>query len=67
MSPCRYCQDRYTKCHSECTKYIEFRKRRDDLLQTKHEQNALKYGAFRRAQDFNHHFKLSKIKPNLDK
>lgn len=25
-SPCMYCKERTTKCHSVCMKYLEFRK-----------------------------------------
>ena len=29
--PCKDCPDRHYKCHSECEKYIEYKKRCDDL------------------------------------
>ena len=34
-APCKDCPDRYPKCHTECEKYIEFRKNRDEYLKKK--------------------------------
>lgn len=30
--PCKECGSRYLGCHANCTKYIEFRRKRDDEL-----------------------------------
>ena len=32
-APCLYCQNRKLNCHSECTKYIKFRKSKDEINQ----------------------------------
>lgn len=45
-APCKDCLDRHQGCHSECEKYIAFRKERDELNELKHQENEKYYGRF---------------------
>ena len=45
VAPCKDCKDRHRLCHSDCEKYIEFRKAKTDL-------NNLKYKEKRRTDDY---------------
>lgn len=29
-APCRRCEERHPKCHKDCEKYIEWRRKRDE-------------------------------------
>ena len=31
--PCKDCPDRYCGCHANCSKYLEYRKYRDELIE----------------------------------
>lgn len=46
VAPCKGCTSRYVGCHSECDKYIEFRKALD-------EENAERYHAKQLYMDAN--------------
>jgi hypothetical protein len=37
-APCKDCPNRHQGCHSECDKYIAFRKERDELNELKHKE-----------------------------
>lgn len=45
-APCKDCPDRHQGCHSECEKYLEFRKERDELNELRHQENEKYYGKF---------------------
>lgn len=30
LSPCKGCEERHDLCHSECEKYLEFRRKKDE-------------------------------------
>lgn len=37
-APCKDCKDRFSGCHSECDKYLEFRHNRDLELEHNYQQ-----------------------------
>lgn len=39
--PCKECGSRYLGCHANCTKYIEFRRKRDDELHAVSKDNMI--------------------------
>ena len=41
QSPCRDCESRHYLCHSECEKYIAFRKKRDEILEKRWEEQKI--------------------------
>ena len=45
-APCKDCPDRHQGCHSECEKYIAFRKERDELNELRHQENEKYYSKF---------------------
>lgn len=36
MSPCKYCENRHSRCHSKCEAYKEYREYLDQLNKRKH-------------------------------
>lgn len=42
FSPCKDCPDRHYLCHSECEKYLAFRKCRDEYLEQRVKESQLK-------------------------
>ena len=45
-SPCKDCPDRHYLCHSECEKYLEFKKQNDALREKRMKQNQLDYDCY---------------------
>ena len=38
-SPCLYCSDRKLRCHSNCVKYLEWKKENEKRKNVAHEEN----------------------------
>jgi hypothetical protein len=43
-SPCKNCPDRAINCHSECSKYQEFAKQRETILNERKQRIDVMYG-----------------------
>ena len=56
QAPCKGCADRHTGCHTDCTRYTEFRKKADKYKRDKQKamaRNASTRGCMRTLRDAN--------------